>query len=207
VFSRNYDGRTRGESYGSACYDDMIGAALRKVAASARLMTETMPRALAVDLVGTDVFTHARIGRDREAAMDRYVRDRDVVELQATMARLDAEESQSKERGSGEVTTERARRYMENLAELWADTEPEGQRAIAEAAIDRIQAMGLNLVVHPSAEAERYGLAEAFGSEPLVCSIGQSGRGERASADTPSRTLLIPVTNVPGPTHRASAIA
>jgi len=39
-------------------------------------------------------------------------------------------------------------------------------------------------VIHPSAEAERYGLAEAFGSEPLVCSISQSGRGERISADT-----------------------
>lgn len=179
AFSRNYDGRLRGESYRSACYDDMVGAALGKAAASAKLMTETMPKALAPDLAGVDVFTRARLERDRQAAMARYVRDRDVLGLEATMARLDAEESQSQERGTGEVTPERARHYLENLAELWADTEPAGQRAIAESAIDHIEAVGLDLVIHPSAEAERYGLAEAFGSEPLVCSIGQSGRGER----------------------------
>lgn len=48
------------------------------------------------------------------------------------------------------------------------------------AAIDHIEAVGLDLLIHPSAEAERYGLAEAFGSEPLVCSISRSGRGERS---------------------------
>jgi hypothetical protein len=37
-------------------------------------------------------------------------------------------------------------------------------------------------VIHPSAEAERYGWSEAFGSEPLVCSISRTGRGERNCA-------------------------
>jgi hypothetical protein len=38
-------------------------------------------------------------------------------------------------------------------------------------------ALGLDLVIHPSAEAERYGWSEAFGSDPLVYLIGCSGRG------------------------------
>jgi hypothetical protein len=64
-----------------------------------------------------------------------------------------------------------------------------------------------DLLVHPSAEAERHGWSEAFGSEPLVSTISRYGRGERARADTPSPILLIPVTNVPSYVHRSSEIA
>ena len=179
AFSRNYDGRMRGESYPAEWYDNMIGAALRHVAASAKLMTETMPKALAPEPTQAGDFTGARIVRDRQAAMTRYVRDRDIGQLQATMSRLDSEQSQAQERVGGDVTPERARHYLANLSELWADTEPEGQRAIAAAAVDRIEVMGLDLVIHPSDEAERYGWSEAFGSKPLVCSISRTGRGER----------------------------
>jgi hypothetical protein len=69
-------------------------------------------------------------------------------------------------------------------AQLWADTETEGRRAIAEAIFNRIDAVGLDLVIHPSAEAERYGWSEAFGPDPIVCSIGQTGWGERTRSDT-----------------------
>lgn len=179
AFSRSYDGRLRGESYPAAWYDSMVGAALRHVAVSAKLMTETMPKALAADAMKGDEFTRSRIERDRQAAITRFMLERDVADLQATMARIDAEESQARERVSGQVTTEWARHYLENPSELWNDTEPAGQRAIAGATFDRIEAMGLDLVIHPSAEAERYGWSQAFGSGPLVCSISQSGRGER----------------------------
>jgi hypothetical protein len=83
--------------------------------------------------------------------------------------------------------------HLENLWELWNETEPEGQRAIAESAIDHIEAVGLDLLIHPSAEAERYGLAEAFGSEPLVCSISQSGRGERSHTDRSDLNVPLPL--------------
>jgi hypothetical protein len=46
-------------------------------------------------------------------------------------------------------------------------------------AFDRIEALGVELLLHPSAEAERYGWADAFGENPLVCTIGRYGRGER----------------------------
>ena len=62
---------------------------------------------------------------------------------------------------------------------LWRETTPAGRRAIAEAAFDGIDALGLDLVIHPSAEAEHFGWSEAFGSEPLVYSISRYGRGER----------------------------
>ncbi len=88
-------------------------------------MTETMPKALAPDETEADVYTRSRLERDHQAATARFMRDRDVAELQAMMTRLDAEESQAKERGSGEVPPERARHYLANLSELWADT---GQR-------------------------------------------------------------------------------
>lgn len=179
AFSRNYDRRVRGESYRADWYDSMVGAALRQVSVSSQLMSETMSKTLARDATGQDVFTLSRIARDRQAATARYLRDRDVVELQTTMARLDVEEQQAKDRPSDGVTPERARHYLANLWKLWEDTEPEGRRAIAESAFDRIEAIGIDLVLHPSAEAERYGWAAAFGPGPLMCTISQSGRGER----------------------------
>ncbi len=55
--------------------------------------------------------------------------------------------------------------------EHWNPTEWPGQRAIAGATFDRIEGIGLDLVIHPSAEAERCGWSEAFGSEPVVYSL------------------------------------
>ena len=39
------------------------------------------------------------------------------------------------------------------------------------------------------------------------CGYVEYGRGDRISPDTPSPSLLIPVTNVPSYIHRASEIA
>jgi len=99
-------------------------------------------------------------------------------------ARLDVEEQAAHDEPDDAVTPAKARHYLANPWKPWEDTEPEGRRAIAEAAFDRIDAVGLDLIVHPSAEAERYGWSDAFGSEPLACSISRSGRGERSSAHT-----------------------
>jgi len=63
---------------------------------------------------------------NRDAAIHRYMQDRDVVELQVTMTRLDVEAARTKERGGSEVTPQKARHYLENLDELWEETEDEG---------------------------------------------------------------------------------
>ena len=115
--------------------------------------------------------------------MARYLRDRDPLTLQRAMEQLDGEEQQAHAQPREIVTAAVAHHYLANLAELWADTPSEGRRAIAEAAFDHIDALGIDLVIYPSAEAERYGWSEAFGSESLVCSISRSGRGERSGDD------------------------
>lgn len=179
AFSRNYDRRMRGESYPAVWYEDMVGAALRSVAVSAKLMTDTIPKAVIGSTTATDVFAAARIARDRNRATARYLRDRDVAELEAVMSRLDTEERQLQDRLVPEMSPQVAREYLGNLWKLWRKTEPEGRRAIASAAFDRIDAIGIDLVLHVSADADRYGWTEAFGSDPLVCKIGRYGRGER----------------------------
>ncbi len=182
-FARNLDHRTKGQSYRAEWYDDMVGAALGRVAASAKLMTDVMPKAVAAQPGVGDSFSLARIERDREVATTRYRRDRDIAALEAAMERLDTEERQSRERPVDAVTPESARYYLSNLWDLWRDTEAEGRRAIAEAAFDGIEAMGVSLTLHPSAEAQRYGWAEAFGpgllEVALAGSISRYGRGER----------------------------
>lgn len=178
AFSRNQDARVRGESYPADWYDSLVGAALRRVAASAKLMTEVVPKAVTPD-VALDTTAMTRIASDRQFATERFLRNRDVAELQAAMADLDDQERQAFENGTADVDAEQARHYLANPSQLWDDTEPQGRRAIAEAAFDRIEAVGLDLVIHPSAEAERYGWSAAFGPDPLVCSIGHCGRGER----------------------------
>jgi hypothetical protein len=92
--------------------------------------------------------------------------------------------------------------YVSNPSVLWKETDALGRRAIAEAAFDRIEALGLDLVIHPSAEAERYGWSDAFGPDPLVCTISRSGRGERAGADTFQLSVRIVGGNVPSHVHR-----
>jgi hypothetical protein len=56
----------------------------------------------------------------------------------------------------------------------------EGQH---NAVFDQVDAPGVDLTVHPSAEAERYGWADAFAPDPLVCTVSPYGRGDR---DSPS---------------------
>jgi hypothetical protein len=132
-------------------------------------------------------------------AASRFVRDRDFAQLQATMARLDAEEKHAHSGGTVEVTPGVALHYLANPSERWDETEPEGRRTIAKATFDRIEALGLDIVMHPSAEAKGYGWSDAFGSRPLVCSISRSGRGERHSPATNDLPITMRLAEPPEP--------
>ena len=57
--------------------------------------------------------------------------------------------------------------------------------------------LGLDTMhVEPTPAAVRRGLAEAFRADELVMVGAGYGRGERLKAETPSPSLLIPVTNI-----------
>jgi hypothetical protein len=49
---------------------------------------------------------------------------------------------------AAEMTQEVVRHYIENPAQLGSDTPPEDRHAIAGATLDRIEAVGLDLVLH-----------------------------------------------------------
>ncbi len=55
---------------------------------------------------------------------------------------------------------------LTNLSKLWQDTELAGRRAIAEAAFDRIEAMGLDLVI-PTRVPRLKGMGVQLHSAPI----------------------------------------
>ena len=86
--------------------------------------------------------------------------------------------------------------YLRELPKTWARAKGgKGRAMLASALFDRIDVLGMReATVHLSAHAVRHGLAAVL---PAEFDSPVSGRGERIRADTPSRSLLIPVTNVP----------
>lgn len=72
-------------------------------------------------------------------------------------------------------------------------------------AFSRIEVLGLReATVHLTDHVVRRGVPAAF---PAGVSMSIRGRGKKASPDTPSPSLLIPVTIVPASVHKASEIA
>jgi hypothetical protein len=89
------------------------------------------------------VLAQARIKRERDQAALRFARDRDLGRLEATMARLDAEEAAAVVRPSRIPTAAEARAYLESLPDLWAKTSDAGRHAIAEAVFEKIDVLGV----------------------------------------------------------------
>ena len=150
------------------------------------------------------------------------------------MARLDAEAEAAVVRPSRVPTAAEARAYLEALPDLWEKTSDAGRHAIAEAVFERIDVLGVTdftftLTAHAKARGwdaafgpgvRRVGDQGGRGKTPspspaqnegvLSTKEGQSGRGERVSADTIQLSIRIdpqPVKNVPSYVHRASEIA
>jgi DNA invertase Pin-like site-specific DNA recombinase len=182
-FHRAYDRRTKGESYPIERYEDAIAAALERVAVGAELAVDVVARSTAGELSNrpTDALAQLRIGRERESAAARYVRDRDLARLEATMRRLDQEAAAAADVADPVPSAAEVHGYLEDLPRLWAETTDVGRRAIAEATFERIEATGgLELAIALTPAAIAHGWDVAFGTEPLVVgSIDQSGRGER----------------------------
>lgn len=190
-FERSVDHRVKGESYRAELYEEAVGEAFRHVAASGRLMADTVALAIRPDLGAPDLLAAARIARERDQAALRFARERDLGALKAVMARLDAEEAALAGAPTVTPTAAQARAYLEDLPSLWADTDAEGRRAIAEAVFERIDVLGVTdytFTLTPDARA--HGWDAAFGPGTVPGSIGQSGRGERPSPSTNDRLAI-----------------
>jgi hypothetical protein len=173
----------RGESYPAEVYDGIIPQALARIAVVAKLRTEAIAAATRPTTTTGDLLTVARINREREAATNRYLRDRDTKALEATMSRLDAEEEEARGREPATPTAAEALSYLADLPGAWARGDDAGRRAVAAALFGRIDVLGTREAwVTPTAKAEAYGLTAAW-SGPLRCSIGSYGRGERSRAE------------------------
>ena len=194
-------GRTHGKAYRRELYEDVVGEILSEVSLNADLVARVVGE-VTPSRQGPDRLTLARIDRDRDTATAKYLRDRDTNALEATMARLDREEREAiEEKVEDGVPADEAVRYLKDLEGTWdAADGGEGRKMLAEALFERIEARGFREVrLHLTNAA----IAHGFGTVlPQRLAITVSGRGERARADTPSPSLVIPVTNAPSYVHR-----
>ena len=129
---------------------------------SAHLLTSVVAGVAPVT-EGPDREAIARVAREREAATGRYIRDRDVLALEATMSRLDAEMQDAvRERVVDGVPPATAVRYLRELCSTWeaADGGP-GRQMLAEALFKRIEVRGFrDVTVRLTDEA----IANGFGA-------------------------------------------
>jgi DNA invertase Pin-like site-specific DNA recombinase len=216
------DPRVRGESYKVDVYEDAIGLAFEHVAVSSTLKTSTVAIARRPEPDG-DALVRARISRERERAALRFAKDRDLGQLEATMARLDAEAQAAVVRPSRIPTAAEARAYLESLPDLWDKTSDAGRKAIAEAVFERIDVLGVSDYTFTlTAAAKARGWDAAFGpgvlrveeeshssrvktsgtgsgTDLLSVKEGRSGRGERHSPATTDLPITMRLAEPPEP--------
>lgn len=171
-------GRSAGHAYPMELYEQVVEGILAQAALGAPTLAAVVG-AVVPATAGPDQAALARIAREREQAMGRYLRDRDTTVLDATMRRLDAEEARARQpREEDGVPAEVAVRYLQALPETWAKARGgTGRQLVADALFERIEVLGLQQVTaHLSDHAVRHGLAAVL---PEEFGISVSGRGER----------------------------
>ena len=171
------DRRTKGESYLAEVYDDLVPQLLEHVSVGAGTV------ATVLDGMGQSpdaAFSVARIERERETTATRFVRDRDIAALEATMARLDAEEAEVRARDDS-ITPDQAVAWLQNLPVLWHAADDSGRRMLTEAIFEKVEVLGVqSMRIHPTPEADAHGWSVAFGTEPRLLNwFSTYGRGER----------------------------
>ena len=109
-------------------------------------------------------FALARIGRERELAASRFLRDRDMKILGQTMTRLDAEEAEAKA-STKTVEPAEALEWLRDLPALWEAADDSGRRLLTEAIFEKVEVLGVQSVtIHPTPEADAHGWSDAFGN-------------------------------------------
>jgi hypothetical protein len=170
----------KGESYKAEVYDDLIPQVLDRVHIGVRTLTQVMGSLTAHP---NNTFAIARIHRERDAALARYLGNRDTRALEQTMGRLDADEAEAKA-STRVVEPLEALEWLRDLPALWAAADDSGRHLLTEALFEKIEVLGVQSVaIHPTPEADAHGWSDAFGPVPLLLNAGRSfstyGRGER----------------------------
>ena len=196
-YSTGHDKRVQGHSYPQEWYERAIGNLLEQVGGVDDVSITEAVRLYHDRPARVDEATLARVGREREEAGRRLAKTRDVLTWQRDMAQLDAEEQaarQPTEAGrlsSGEVVS-----YLRSLPALWADAGPDGRQVLATALFARTDVLGEQMVYELTPDAIELGLAAALPAVfELTCTIGEFGRGERASASLTQRSVRFLMIN------------
>lgn len=179
--------RVNGHSYLAATYDGIVPTVLLHIAANASVKASVVGL-LEERTEVIDSLALARIAKERDAALARYVKDRDPLALESTMARLDAEEAEAR-MAPKSVDPRAALAYLADLPRLWEETAPERHRNLAEAIFERIEVLGPRR--RSSTRRQRLRLTAGVrcgGTQVLTADDrGRYGRGERGR---PSHTDL-----------------
>ncbi len=176
--ARHGRGRSAGHAYPMDLYEQVVEGILGEAALGASTLAAVVG-AVVPSAPGPDSAALARIAREREQAMARYLRDRDSAVLDTAMRRLDADEARARAPRDDEgVPAEKAVEYLRELPVTWAKAQGgTGRQLVAAALFERIEVLGLQeATAHLSEHAVRHGFAEVL---PEEFGISVGGRGER----------------------------
>ena len=156
-----------GHGYAAEMYEGLVEVILRRIGEpDAGLITQVV--AEYNKGAGTkDEVALARIGRERDAAMGRYLKTRDSAELDATMRRLDAEQDAAAASSEAEpLSPEEVVAYLRDLPRLWREASPEARQLIAASLFEETSALGWRVFSYRwTAHAIRRGLGDVIPGE------------------------------------------
>jgi DNA invertase Pin-like site-specific DNA recombinase len=180
-------GRVDGKGYRREWYEGVVGDLLAMVSLRADTLA-TIIASVVARPAEPDRLALARIERERDAALGRYRRDRDARALDATMERLDRDESEAAIlHEAGGVPADRAVAWLSGLGVAWDGLcdEPE-RRVLAEAIFESLEVEGFRSM-RPSLTpyAIAHGFTDVLPAQFTIPASGVvgNGRGERFRAD------------------------
>jgi DNA invertase Pin-like site-specific DNA recombinase len=170
---RNRLVRSAGSSYPAELYEGAIGQALETAALSDHSLVEAAADYSRTYSSPVDRLAPRRVEAERQRALERYSRDRDVVALEARMAALDAEESAEVRTSPQPIEWREVLPWLRDLAALWAEATGAERRRIAEQLFDQVDALGCReLIVTPSPAAVAHGLLAGVHRVTVVGATG-----------------------------------
>jgi DNA invertase Pin-like site-specific DNA recombinase len=176
------DARVKGHSYPRDWYEDAIGALLQEIGGvDDRTITEVV-HVLGEHRPRVDEMTLARVERAREEAARQLAKTRDVALWQATMARLDAEETWARQSAGPErLSPPEVVDYLRSLPRLWVDSGPDARQALVAAIFKRTDVLGFERLEYElTPDAVELGLDAALPAVlELSGKVAEFGRGER----------------------------